>query len=72
MQLRWRNLAATYPAADDARAVVECCPEGERMKPRDQVIFAAVDQKDQKRGQPPFRYRCIEHGPTQEDFNAHG
>jgi hypothetical protein len=71
MTLRWRNLNATYPAGDDARAIVECCRKGgtsERL--RSEVIFSKVPDKDQKppRNQPPFRYRCADCGPTQEDF----
>lgn len=60
MVLKWRPLRDL-----DAVVAVECCEA--RPKASD-VIYAAVPLDDQKRGQPPFRYRCASCGPTQDDY----
>lgn len=64
MTLRWRNLEKSFPGWAAALAQTECCGP----KPRAETILAAVPMSDQKRGQPPFRYRCETCGPTQEDI----
>lgn len=62
--LRWRNLESSFPGWASATAQTECCGP----KPRAETIWAPVSMKDQKRGQPPFRYRCAACGETQEDI----
>lgn len=70
--LRWRPLAELYGKTPDAIAIVECCPEGRHQRRHADVIVARVPDELQRppRNQPPFRYRCIDCGPTQEDFHA--
>lgn len=65
MAVKWSKLTRSYPNLKDVIFVPECCearPVGEA------VIFARIDRYDQRRGQPPFRYRCEACGPTQEDY----
>lgn len=58
--MKWRPLRDL-----DAVVAVECCEA--RPKASD-VIYAVTTLEDQKRGQPPFRYRCVTCGPTQDDY----
>ena len=57
--LRWKPIAGSVIVA------VECCDA--RPNARD-AIMATTSSADQKRGQPPFRYRCKTCGPTQGDY----
>lgn len=63
--LRWRNLHFALPAPQGCKSVTECCG----VIPRERVIYAVVSPQDQKRGQPPWRYRCETCGPTQADLD---
>lgn len=60
--LRWRAFDADMAAM---KVKTECC---RRMIVGADAIMATVSKEDQKRGQPPFRYRCNECGGTQDDF----
>lgn len=64
--LRWRNVAK----ATGITGRIICEIHG-AVDPKE-AIFAAVSMKDQKRGQPPFRYRCDQCGATQDDISGVG